>query len=68
MLNLKTRLEALASTFAAEVLAAIRNSSLEDLLSDGSQPAVKRGPGRPRREPETPAAPTKGGRPAVSTR
>jgi hypothetical protein len=45
MPDLRSSIQNLAQTFAAGVLEAIRNSSLEDILSEAS--GAKRGPGRP---------------------
>jgi hypothetical protein len=47
MPTLRTTLDALASSFAANVLAAIRGASLQELLAE-SGGAARRGPGRPR--------------------
>ena len=46
MPDLRTSIQSLAHAFAAGVLNAIRNSSLEDILTETSG-APKRGPGRP---------------------
>jgi hypothetical protein len=49
MPTLQTQIAALASTFASSVLAAIRSSSLQEILSEGGHGApAKRGPGRPK--------------------
>jgi hypothetical protein len=45
MPDLRSSIQSLAQTFAAGVLAAIRSSSLEDILGETS--GAKRGPGRP---------------------
>jgi hypothetical protein len=47
MLNLRTTLDTLAASFAANVLAAIRGASLQELLAESSG-VPRRGPGRPR--------------------
>jgi hypothetical protein len=47
MSNLKSQIAALAETFSAGVLAAIRSASLEDILAGGGAGPAKRGPGRP---------------------
>lgn len=47
MPTLRTTLDTLASFFAANVLAAIRGASLQELLAE-SGGAARRGPGRPR--------------------
>lgn len=47
MPNLRTTLDTLAASFAANVLAAIRGASLQELLVE-SGGAPRRGPGRPR--------------------
>jgi hypothetical protein len=47
MSTLRASIESLASQFATGVLAAIRGSSLEEILSAGSP--TRRGPGRPRK-------------------
>jgi hypothetical protein len=47
MSSLKTAIQSLADQFANGVLAAIRGSSLEDILGEGSP--TRRGPGRPRK-------------------
>ena len=54
MPTLKSRIEDLASTFAAGVLAAVHSSSLEEILaggwgSSGDRAPAKRGPGRPKK-------------------
>jgi hypothetical protein len=52
MANLKNQIAALADTFAAGVLSAIRSASLEEILAGGSGAApapTRRGPGRPRK-------------------
>jgi hypothetical protein len=52
MTTLKSKIATLADSFAAEVLAAIRSSSLEEILSGGSgggAAPARRGPGRPRK-------------------
>jgi hypothetical protein len=54
--NLKSRLEALASSFASSVLDAVRSTSLEELLVDGASRAAPRGPGRPKAAPKPAAA------------
>jgi|ERR1700723_1229962 hypothetical protein len=45
MPDLRNSIQSLAQTFAAGVLEAIRNSSLEDILAETK--GAKRGPGRP---------------------
>lgn len=45
MPDLRSSIQALSAAFAAGVLQAIRNASLEDILSESS--GAKRGPGRP---------------------
>jgi hypothetical protein len=58
MSSLQSKIEALAETFAAGVLAAVRSSSLAEVLGggDGSGGAApKRGPGRPKKD-STPAS------------
>lgn len=73
MTTLKSKIATLADSFAAEVLAAIRSSSLEEILSGGGSGGgaapVRRGPGRPRKvdagaamEAPKPAKRGKGGR------
>jgi hypothetical protein len=47
MSTLRTSIESLAHQFAAGVLAAIRGSSLEEILGEGTP--SRRGPGRPRK-------------------
>jgi hypothetical protein len=53
MTTLKSKIATLADSFAAEVLAAIRSSSLEEILSGGGSGGgaapARRGPGRPRK-------------------
>jgi hypothetical protein len=72
MPTLRSSLDALASSFASNVLAAIRGASLQELLAE-SGGAPRRGPGRPRgsstkttataaRASATTAKKTKGGR------
>jgi hypothetical protein len=58
-MTLKTKIHALADTFATEVLAAIRAASLEEILDGGSSSggAVRRGPGRPPKAAAAAAAP-----------
>jgi hypothetical protein len=54
MPNLSQQLEALATSFATEVLRAIRSASLTDIMAEtaAAQPSpVKRGPGRPKGPP-----------------
>ena len=48
MPTLRSSLNDLASSFAESVLAAIRGSSLDELLAETSGGAPKRGPGRPK--------------------
>ena len=60
MPTLQTQIQELASSFATAVLAALRDASIEDLLSDNAAsglPSVpmKRGPGRPRKTAIAPA-------------
>jgi hypothetical protein len=71
MPTLKSKIASLADSFAAGVLAAIRSSSLEEILSGGGGSAApaRRGPGRPRKtdgaaaiEAPKPAKRGKGGR------
>ncbi len=46
-MTLKSDIEALASTFADGVLAALRNASLEDILEGRVSPVAKSAPARP---------------------
>jgi hypothetical protein len=69
MTTLKSKIASLADSFAAGVLAAIRSSSLEEILSGGGSAPARRGPGRPRKadavetaETPKPAKRGKGGR------
>jgi hypothetical protein len=69
MPTLKSKIASLADSFAAGVLAAIRSSSLEEILSGGGAAPARRGPGRPRKadavatdEAPKPAKRGKGGR------
>jgi hypothetical protein len=55
MSNLRNTLEGLASDFAANVIAALRNASLEDISSVTQGSAVRRGRGRPAGQPAAPA-------------
>jgi hypothetical protein len=64
-MTLKNQISSLAETFAAGVLAAIRSSSLEEILAGGGSASArtpsaapgKRGPGRPRKDASNGAAP-----------
>jgi hypothetical protein len=57
-MTLKSQISSLAESFAAQVLAAIRGASLQEILEGGagtaartsSAPPVKRGRGRPRKD------------------
>ncbi len=68
-MNLQNSIAALAQTFAASVVAAIRSASLEEILTESgrggrttSAVPAKRGPGRPK----TVAAPTNGAAPKAA--
>ena len=62
-MSLKTEIESLASQFAAGVLAALRNASLEELLDGGAARSVERPAGKVHgSNPVVVAAKTKGGR------
>ena len=66
MPTLKTKVDDLAAAFAEGVLAAIRSSSLEEVLGEsgrGSAHTVKRGPGRPRKTAATTPGGTSTGNP-----
>jgi hypothetical protein len=62
MSTLKAQLESLASSFAADVVSAIRGASLEELLG-GAAAGARRGPGRPpKAAASAPAAPARAAR------
>lgn len=79
---LRNSIHQMAADFASSVLKAIRGASLEDILTESqaggaghAAPAVRRGPGRPRRNPLPAAAPAahaaptaRAGRPARAAR